>query len=266
MGEKLTFRKLRADEIEVRVKSVSEKGASALIYKTARTDMDILDETVGAERWYNDYKEIKGNLFCGICVDGVMKWDCGVESRDDGEGNEKKGEASDSFKRAGFRWGIGRELYTAPFIWLNVKTEKNSKGSWIVSNFATFSVKSIGYDGNRIGSLSIVDDKSGAVVYTFPRGGKQAHDEPKYEPQEELKPERTEEDSAAIADAIDKVQIEILQIAQAAGRDESAVARFAEKLILDNFSKTVKYKDMNLGFLITVKNALIKKIDAENAK
>lgn len=86
------------------------------------------------------------------------------------------------------------------------------------------------------------------------------------EQQDELKPERTEEDSAAIADAIDKVQVEILQIAQAAGRDESAVARFAEKLILDNFGKTVKYKDMNLGFLITVKNALIKKIDAESAK
>ena len=82
----------------------------------------------------------------------------------------------------------------------------------------------------------------------------------------ELKPERTEEDSAVVADAIDKAKIEILQIAQAAGRDESAVARFAEKLVLDNFGKSVKYKDMNLGFLITVKNALIKKIDAENAR
>lgn len=81
-----------------------------------------------------------------------------------------------------------------------------------------------------------------------------------------LKPERTEEDSAVVSDAIDKAKIEILQIAQAAGRDEAAVARFAEKLILDNFNRTVKYKDMNLGFLITVKNALIKKIDAENAK
>ena len=81
-----------------------------------------------------------------------------------------------------------------------------------------------------------------------------------------LKPERTEEDSAAIADAIDKVQIEILQIAQAAGRDEKAVARFAEKLVLDNFGKSVKYKDMSLGFLVTVKNALVKRIESENAK
>jgi len=260
------FRKLNADEIEVRVKTVGEKGATALLYKTARTDMQLLDETVGADAWSCDYKEIKGNLFCGITIDGVTKWDCGIESREDSEGNEKKGEASDAFKRAGFRWGIGRELYTSPFIFLNVKTEKNSKGQFVVSGFATFSVKSIEYDGNRISRLSIIDDKSGAVVYTFPRGGKQTHDEPKDDPQEELKPERTEEDSDAIADAIDKAHIEILQIAQAAGRDEAAVARFAEKLILDNFSKTVKYKDMNLGFLVTVKNALVKRIEAENSK
>ena len=260
------FRKLNADEIEVRVKQVSEKGAVALLYKTARTDMQILDETVGADAWSCDYKEIKGNLFCGITIDGVTKWDCGIESREDNEGNEKKGEASDAFKRAGFRWGIGRELYTSPFIWLNTKTEKNSKGAWVIADFATFSVKSIGYEGNRISSLSIINDKSGAVVYSFPRGVKQTNDEPKDEPQEELKPERTAEDSAIVNDAIDKVKIEILQIAQAAGRDESAVARFAEKLILDNFGKSVKYKDMNLGFLVTVKNALIKKVDAEKAK
>lgn len=82
----------------------------------------------------------------------------------------------------------------------------------------------------------------------------------------ELKPERTEEDSAAIADAVDKIKIEILQIAQAAGRDEKAVSAFAEKLVLDNFKTAVKYKDMNLGYLVTVKNALVKRIDAENAK
>ena len=86
------------------------------------------------------------------------------------------------------------------------------------------------------------------------------------EPHGELKPERTEEDSAIVADAIDKAHIEILQIAQAAGRDEAAVARFAEKLVLDNFGTAVKYKDMNLGYLVTVKNALVKRIEAENAK
>lgn len=109
------FRHLKEDEIEVKVKQVKEAGCVLLLYKTARTDMDILDETVGPMNWMDDYKEIKGNLYCGIALrfkqadivsEWIWKWDCGIESRSDGEGNEKKGEASDSFKRAGFRWGV----------------------------------------------------------------------------------------------------------------------------------------------------------------
>lgn len=103
-----------------------------------------------------------------------------------------------------------------------------------------------------------------ATKYTNP--AKRLSEAQECDEEAELKPERTEEDSAIVNDAIDKAKIEILQIAQAAGRDLAAVERFAEKLILDNFGKTVKYKDMNLGFLVTVKNALIKKIDAEKAK
>lgn len=106
------FRLLTADDIEVKVKKVQANGAVLLLYKTARTDMDILDESVGAENWTDDYKEIKGNLYCAISIyekekgQWISKWDCGIESREDGDGNEKKGEASDAFKRAGFRWGM----------------------------------------------------------------------------------------------------------------------------------------------------------------
>ena len=119
------MRALRADEIEVRVGQVFEKGVSMLLYKNARTDMQILDETYGAMRWQCKYKEVKGNLFCAIGIlstddEWVWKEDCGTESNTEKE----KGEASDAFKRAGFRWGIGRELYTAPFIWLPVATVK----------------------------------------------------------------------------------------------------------------------------------------------
>lgn len=103
----MEFRLLNAEDIEVKVKQVTEKGAVALLYKTARTDMTLLDETVGAENWQTDYREIKGNMYCGIGIyhsaerGYVWKWNCGTESREDGEGNEKKGEASDAFKRAG---------------------------------------------------------------------------------------------------------------------------------------------------------------------
>ena len=118
------FRFLTEDEIEVKVKQVKENGLVCLLYKTARTDMDLLDETVGPENWENDYREIKGNLYAGIGIrqgDGslVWKWDCGIESREDGEGNEKKGEASDAFKRACVKFGIARELYSVPFIWIS---------------------------------------------------------------------------------------------------------------------------------------------------
>lgn len=126
------MRALRPDEIEVRVGQVFEKGVSMLLYKTARTDMAILDELYGAENWQKDYKEVKGNLYCGIGIwdkakgEWVWKWDCGTESNTEKE----KGEASDAFKRAGFNvaGGIGRELYTAPFIWLNVATKPYKVG------------------------------------------------------------------------------------------------------------------------------------------
>ena len=168
------FRLLDASDIEVKVKQVKKTGAVLLLYKTARTDMDILDESVGAETWTNDYREIKGNLYCGIGIrDGdawTWKWDCGIESREDDEGNQKKGEASDAFKRAGFRWGIGRELYTSPFIWvpadkMNI-TEYNGK----FKTFDTFRVEKIAYDDNRrISGLSIVNNNTAkrAFVWTM---------------------------------------------------------------------------------------------------
>ena len=168
------FRTLEANEIECKVKQVKGTGLNILLYKTARTDMDLLDETVGAENWTSDYKEIKGNLYCGIGVktdtEWVWKWDCGIESREDGEGNEKKGEASDAFKRAGFRWGIGRELYTAPFIWVQpANANIEPKGNGKFSCYDKFSVEKILYseDGRRITALSIVNETMKARVFVW---------------------------------------------------------------------------------------------------
>lgn len=172
----MEFRELRADEIEVKVKQVTATGFIALLYKTARTDMDLLDETVGPENWQCAHEEIKGNLYCkiGIWSDKHQQWiwkqDCGIESREDGEGNEKKGEASDSFKRAGFKWGIGRELYTSPFIWISkdivpVEAMGNNKYK-LADKFAKFHVKKIGYKDRTINLLEIADNKN-RVVYTF---------------------------------------------------------------------------------------------------
>ena len=128
------FRDLRADEIECRVQQVKENGLVLLLYKDARVDMNILDETVGSALWQREHYECKGNLFCRVGIyieravnpEWVLKSDCGVESNTEAQ----KGEASDSFKRACFNWGIGRELYTAPFTWIpadkcNIKQNGN---------------------------------------------------------------------------------------------------------------------------------------------
>lgn len=126
----MNFRPLQAQDIEVRVGGIFKSGVTFLLYKNARVDMAILDETVGEFNWQRDHKEVKGNLYCGIGIwDGqkkewIWKWDCGTESYTEKE----KGEASDSFKRAGFNWGIGRELYTAPLIYLTCATNPKPNG------------------------------------------------------------------------------------------------------------------------------------------
>lgn len=124
----ICFRDLTANEIDVRVGMCKENGLTLLLYKDARCDMNILDETVGAENWEREHYECKGNLFCKVGINTnfnkegslpnwVYKSDCGIESNTE----KQKGEASDSFKRACVNWGIGRELYTAPFIWIKAE-------------------------------------------------------------------------------------------------------------------------------------------------
>lgn len=165
------FRLLRPDEIECRVQKCSEKGVSLLLYKTARTDADLLDETVGAENWENDFKLVDGVLYGGLGVNYgnglVWKWDAGTESNTEAE----KGRASDAFKRAGFKHGIGRELYSAPFVWVSAadcrKLKKDQKGRWVCND--NFMVATIEYDEQeRIAALVITS--GGTVVYEL--GGK----------------------------------------------------------------------------------------------
>ena len=163
------MRLLKPNEIEVKVKQVNKNGCLLLLYKTARVDMAILDEFFPMA-WQSDYKTINGVLYCGIGIQNsntgewLWRWDCGIESRDN-DGMEKKGEASDAFKRAGFKWGIGRELYTAPFIWAKVPTEQDENGVWrLKDRFTKFSVDRIDYEDGEISALVISDDK-GQVVY-----------------------------------------------------------------------------------------------------
>lgn len=166
MDKGFGFRLLRADEIEVRVSQAKEKGAALLLYKNARCDMNILDETVGAENWQRKHYDCKGNLFCSVGIrignEWIWKDDCGEESNQSAE----KGEASDSFKRACVNWGIGRELYTAPFLWVPAeKTQIVKRGDKYACN-DRFTVEKIAYDDQRriIGVSILNGQKQRAVV------------------------------------------------------------------------------------------------------
>lgn len=160
------FRLLKPEEIDVRVAQVKQNGVVVLLYKDARVDQTILDETVGAMNWKKSYDIIDGQLFCTISIwddekkQWVSKQDVGVESNTEAE----KGRASDAQKRAAFAWGIGRELYSAPFIWIP------AEGANIKANkcYDKFRVKDIRYDGNRnISALIIENVTMGKNVYMY---------------------------------------------------------------------------------------------------
>ena len=162
--DELKFRDLRADEIEVRVAMVKTNGLSLLLYKDARCDMNILDETVGAMNWQKHYALIDGQLFCEVSIwdekkaQWISKQDVGVESNTEAE----KGRASDAQKRSAFAWGIGRELYTAPFIWVDAADCKIASGKC----YDKFIVQSITIEDKKITSLTIYDETTRKVVFS----------------------------------------------------------------------------------------------------
>lgn len=185
------FRDLRADEIDVRVQQAKESGVGLLLYKDARVDMSILDETVGAERWQREHYECKGNLFCRVGIvcetkkgdsifpEWIWKSDCGTESNTEAQ----KGEASDSFKRACFNWGIGRELYTSPFIWVkpencNLKDKKDRNGNVVYSCYDNFKVNSITIENKEITALEIYNVTKKCVAFSWKNIGKKQETKP----------------------------------------------------------------------------------------
>ena len=159
------FRKLTENEIEARIAMVKPNGLSLLLYKDARVDQTILDETFGMFGWKREHQLLGDRLYCTVSVknpetgEWISKQDVGTESYTEKE----KGQASDSFKRACFNWGIGRELYTAPFIWITPDGANIKDGKC----YDRFSVKHIDYDGNKISALQIYNENLKKVVYSY---------------------------------------------------------------------------------------------------
>lgn len=165
----VTIPLLRANQIEVRIGSISEKGLSLLLYKDARVDQQILDEQFGIFGWKRSHTCINGSIFCTVEVydpdkgEWIGKQDVGTA----GQTEKEKTSASDSFKRSCVNIGIGRELYSAPFIWIPAdNVEILRRGDKFFCN-ERFSVTSIQYDDNReISGLVIVNGK-GQCIYQY---------------------------------------------------------------------------------------------------
>ena len=162
------IRLLRADEIDVRVGAIYEKGITLLLYKDARVDMNILDETFGPMNWKRKHMMYGDVMFCEVMIREeesgrwVSKMDVGTPSFSE----PLKGAASDAFKRACTNLGIGRELYTAPFIWIPIDkvTIKEERGKKSVKD--SFHVQSIHYEEEKrcIDGIVIVN-QNGQVVF-----------------------------------------------------------------------------------------------------
>lgn len=163
------FRKLKAEEIECRVAQISEKGLALLLYKDARCDMNILDETVGALNWKREHTRDNKNCIVSIWDNEKKEWiskeDTGTESNTEAE----KGLASDSFKRACVNWGIGRELYSAPRIWIPAENCKISTGrNGKQACYDKFTVVKLTYKENGdIENIAIQNVSQGKLAFVY---------------------------------------------------------------------------------------------------
>lgn len=183
---KLIFRDLKPNEIDVKPQTIKENGISLLLYKNARVDMDILDESVGCTGWQRKHSRDNANCIVSIYDEDKKIWidkeDTGTESF----AEKEKGLASDSFKRACVNWGIGRELYTSPFIWISDKNyiydtgKKDKYNNPIYSTREKFKVLDIEITDKTITKLTIGDSKNN-VVYTFNKNNKEQFPKFKFE-------------------------------------------------------------------------------------
>ncbi len=214
--EKNFIRLLKADEIECRVSVINEKGLSLLLYKDARVDQRILDETFGAFGWKRSHQCIDGNLYCTVEVfdKETMQWIAKQDVGTMGYTEKEKSQASDSFKRACFNWGIGRELYSAPFIWIpagkvsiQMKEGANKEKRYYCND--RFSVISIAYNNEREISGLVINNDKDQIVYEL----KAKADMGRQKKEEQLKgkKEGIQQKSEAKKEGISKEQMASLQ-------------------------------------------------------
>jgi len=171
MNLELLKKPLSISDIDFRIQSINNGGyATILAYKDARVDMQRLDEVFGVFGWQRKHDIIDGRLYCSIGVynsetkEWIWKQDVGTESNTEKE----KGQASDSFKRACFNLGIGRELYDYPIIQVKLndtefdKTTKKTTFNFKLKEWKWFSQ----FENNKLTYLGCKDN-NGVVRFQY---------------------------------------------------------------------------------------------------
>lgn len=246
----MEFRTLQPDEIELRVGMANAKGFSLLLYKDSRCDMALLDETVGSLNWKREHSRDNANCIVSVWDDAKKEWvskeDTGTESQTERE----KGLASDSFKRACVNWGIGRELYTAPFIWVSGHVENDQRAR---SGFKAdqkyvggLKVSAIEYTEKRTIKKLVIEDADGEIAYSF--GVKRNKTEKKKaepKPVEEPKPMTISvEHAKEIKDGLEETDSNVsafLSLFQAKSVDEMYEAQYEKAMqMLDKKRQMMK--------------------------
>ena len=258
------FRTLRKDEIDCRISQikaeknsktneVEAKGLTLLLYKDARCDQNILDETVGPMNWQRSHSRENANCTVSIWDDDKHMWvgkeDTGTESNTEKE----KGLASDSFKRACFNWGIGRELYSAPFIWIkasdcNIKaSDFNIKeGERKFKCFDNFSVADIDYDDNwNIKLLKIKNNKTGKIVFNW-ANSEEKPQEPDNEPSEAPVVKKGDPQTAAYLKSSTKLMMEAFGI-QDEAEMKKKLMEMKKSLVESKIIPDVKFNEMTVA-------------------
>lgn len=245
----LIFDLLTADEIDCRIgttkqpKGENAGGVSLLLYKDARCDMTRLDKTVGAMGWQRSHSRENANCTVSIWDDEKKMWiskeDTGVASRTEAE----KGLASDSFKRACVNWGIGRELYTAPFIWISGDPDK--------LKWERFKVKQIGYDNDRNINALVIVDKRGKVVFKMGEIEEVEPDTPDEEPKKKVIDGVETADKLPVNPIVNFIRNEITDIQSALKFKTYADARnqiflWAEQLVDSGAVKPFRWAEIDL--------------------
>lgn len=160
----MKFRTLNADEIDCRLAQVAKTGSGMfLLYKDARCDMAMLDEVVGPMNWKREHTRENANCIVSIWDDDKKQWISKEDTGSESNTEKEKGLASDSFKRACFNWGIGRELYTAPTIWVKPLQGEDIK-------YLRLKCTKIGYNDKREITILELVDGNGTVRYKFGSG------------------------------------------------------------------------------------------------